>query len=169
MRTLGNKSKLTGWTAALIAVVATAVAWQAIAAPPTGGGSAGSSNNSFAVGGISLTDGDHLAFAAQLSPKGAIAGHVVQDALMVQRSGPVVCVTFYNGNMATVGWMVTYSSDSTEVGQFRTFEVTDNGPPVGGVSTDLFLDRMTMDQDCSDMSGGGVMPVHGNIVVKYAP
>jgi hypothetical protein len=165
MRTLGNKSKLTAFGAATLVAFALALV---VSTHQVRGG--GASFQGIAVGGISLTDGDHLAFAAHENPKnGAINGHVVQDAVMVQRSGPVTCVNFYNGNQATIGWTVTNSTVSSEIGQFRTFEVTDGGEPVMGISPDLFLDRMTMDQDCSDMSGGGVMPVHGNIVVKYAP
>jgi hypothetical protein len=175
MKIFEQKSKFAALAAAPVLAVAFAIAvgtftHQAGATPPTGGGSAGSSTNAFAVGGISLLDGDHLAFAAQLNPKtGAVAGHVVQDAATVSRSGPVTCVTFYNGNQATIGWMVKNSTNSMEIGTFRSFEVTDNGEPVMGVSPDSFLDRMNMDSDCSDMSGGGVMPVHGNIVVKYSP
>lgn len=164
MKMFENRTKLAALAAAPLAAVALTLAigtltQQAVAA------SAGSSNNAFAVGGIATMDG-HVAFAAQRNPQnGRYAGHVVQDSMGVSRSGPVYCLTV-NGNMATVIWTVANSDNPNEVGTMRSFEVTDNGEPVMGVSPDLFLDRMDQDNDCSDMQGGGVMPVHGNIVVK---
>jgi hypothetical protein len=116
----------------------------------------------FAVGGITTFDG-HVAFAAQQNAKGA-GGYVVQDSFGVHRSGPVKCFTV-SGNRATVEWEVKHSDNSGEITQHRTFEVTDNGEPIMGMPTDLFLDRMT-NNDCGAMNGGGCYPVHGNIVVR---
>jgi hypothetical protein len=119
----------------------------------------------FAVGGFTLADG-HIAFAAQQNAKGA-GGYVVQDSMGVNRSGPVTCFTV-DGNRATVEWLVKHSDNPSEVTsqQHRTFEVSDNGEPMMGMPTDQFLDRMQYCNDCGKMNGGGVMPVHGNAVVR---
>lgn len=165
-------SKLVGWAAAaLIAVVASAVAWQAMAKPPSGGGSAGSSNNAFAVGGITTVNG-HVAFAAHNNPNGSVAGHVVQeDNLGNSRSGPVDCLTVLplggGQNHATIEWHVTHSDTPAEVnGQPRFFEMSDLGEPTGGVPPDGFIDRGETNFSCGAAVTYGQPFIHGNIVVK---
>jgi hypothetical protein len=154
MRTLGNKSQ----GAALAIVVLTLGFTLFIGTDSLQAGVGGD----FAVGGFTLLDG-HVAFAAQQNAKGA-GGYVVQDSMGVSRSGPVKCFTV-SGNMATIEWEVKHSDNSGEITQHRTFQVTDMGEPMMGMSPDLYLDRMT-DNDCGRMDQGGVMPVHGNIVVR---
>jgi hypothetical protein len=173
MKTLENESerattlfpsKLAAFTTATLATLAFALV-VGIFSMPAAASAAGSSNVAFAVGGITTVDG-HVAFAAQTNPQnGRYAGHVVQDSMGLSRSGPVYCLTV-SGNQATVIWTVAQSDNQNEVGTMRSFEVTDNGEPVMGVSPDLFLDRTDQDNNCGDFQGGGVMPVHGNIVVK---
>jgi hypothetical protein len=165
-------SKLAGWAAAaLIAVVASAVAWQAMATPPSGGGSAGNSNNAFAVGGITTLDG-HVAFAAHQNPNGSYSGHVVQDSFGTSRSGPVDClfvVPLSGGNHATIQWHVTHSDNPAEVnGQPRLFEMCDYGEPTGGVSPDYFVDLGESNNGCRDNQFCGSPFIHGNIVVKWS-
>lgn len=185
MRTLGNKSgnvtvphpsRLATFAAPLLAVVfALAVGvftQQAAAKPPSGGGSAGNSTNAFAVGGITLATGDHVAFAAQKNPNtNTYSGYVVQDLMTGSRSGPVTCV-YISGNMARVIWIVKHSDNSSEIGTEMQFDVTDNGEPVMGVPTDTYMDlggcngQNQPSCDCSTTSGGGPTLLHGNIIVK---
>jgi hypothetical protein len=122
----------------------------------------GNSGESFAVGGITTLDG-HLAFSAHISPKGNIAGHVVQDSAGISRSGPVTCVTV-NNSCATVQWQVKQSDNSGEINQYREFDVTDGGEPTLGMSPDRYTDK-GCNNSCS-FSGAFCVPVHGNIVVK---
>lgn len=158
MKTPEKNSKLALLAAVPVMVLALAVALgtltgQAVAAP------AGKSNNTFAVGGITMLDG-HVAFAAQLNPQnGNVSGHVVQDSMGISRSGPVTCLTvLFIGTVghATVEWTVEHSDNSVEIGQTRAFEVTDN--------PDLFFERVP--GLCSSFTNIGTPPIHGNIVVK---
>jgi hypothetical protein len=174
MRTLGNKSKLTALVAAPVLAAALALAI-GIATQPAGAAPAGNSNNEFAVGGASFLPG-HLAFAAQRNPQnGSISGHVVQEDMWGNSiSGAVLCLYTMNGNMAHVEWRVDHSDNTSmyPIGQHRQFDVTDNGPPVMGMSQDQFLDQGNCGAyqqpqcTCTKVCSGGVMPAHGNIVVK---
>lgn len=173
MRTLGNKSKLALAAAPVLAAVLALVI--GIAIQPAGAAPAGNSNNEFAVGGASFLPG-HIAFAATKNPQnGAISGHVVQEDMWGNTiSGPVTCLYTMNGNMAHVVWKVTHSDNTTmyPINQQRQFDVTDNGPPVGGTSPDEFLDQGNCNGyqqpscNCSKVCSGGIMPARGNIVVK---
>ena len=165
MKIFENKSKLAVLAATPVLAIAFALA-VGVFTNQAGATPAGNSNNAFAVGGITTLDG-HVAFAAHLNPQnGNVNGHVVQDSMGVSRSGPVTCVTVMNSNMAVVVWTVNHSDNSLEIGQIRSFEVTDNGPPQMGVSPDLFCDRGCFNNSCTTFFGCGTMPVHGNIVVK---
>src|SRR5437867_2231047 len=129
MKIFRSKSKLAVMAAALLllafALAVGVFTQQATARPPSGGGSAGSSNNAFAVGGITTFDGP-VAFAAHNLPNNKIVGHVVQDSFGTSRSGPVDCLTVA-GNHATILWHVTSSDNSGEIGQYRLFEMCDYG------------------------------------------
>jgi hypothetical protein len=171
MKIFENKSKLavlaaTPILALALGLVGSAFTNQAAAKPPTGGGSAGNSNNSFAVGGITTFDG-HVAFAAHRNPQnGNVNGHVVQDSFRTSRSGPVDCLTVV-GNHATILWHVTHSDNTGEIGQYRLFEMCDFGPPTtGGVPADYFYDWGNSNTDCSSNQTCGNPFIHGNIVVK---
>jgi hypothetical protein len=170
MKIFENKSKLAVLAATPCLAIAFALAvgaftQQAAAKPPTGGGPAGNSNNSFAVGGITTFDG-HVAFAAHRNPQnGNVNGHVVQDSFGVSRSGPVLCLTVI-GNHATILWQVTNSDNTGEIGQQRLFEMCDNGEPTGGVPPDNFYDWADSNNDCSSYQYCGSPFIHGNIVVK---
>ena len=141
---------------------------------------ANSSTNThmFAVGGFAPVDTDmdgitHMAFAAQQNPVHATvyAGHVVQETSTGYRSGPVDClsvtVNTATSSTAAVVWHITSSNISGDViGQTRSFEVTDNGPPVMGMSPDMFKDRGT-DTTCgTDNNGTNEALLRGNIVVS---
>jgi len=137
---------------------------QAAATPPSGGGSAGKSNNTFAVGRITTFDG-HVAFAAHQNPQnGSYSGHVVQDSFGISRSGPVDCLTVV-GNHATILWHVTHSDNTAEVGQYRLFEMCDNGEPGGGVP-DAFYDWMDSNTNCQEYQYCGINILKGNLVVR---
>jgi hypothetical protein len=198
MRTLGNKSKLTALAAAPLFVgaiaLAVAVFIQPVAAtPPTGGGSAGSSNNMFAVGAVTPTNGfcalGHVAFAAQKNPQqnNVYAGHVEEQSVAGSTAGGhVVCVGFdtitdtTTPNKARVVWHVDHSTDvNTPATTDQQFDVTDMGPPVNGMSPDLYSDRgeCSMEENCNTMDnmtpccsctpGTANGPVaNGNIVIK---
>jgi hypothetical protein len=198
MRTLGNKSKLTALSAVPFFVGAIALAvgafiQPAAATPPTGGGSAGNSNNKFAVGAVTPTNGfcalGHVAFAAQQNPTKTTptyAGHVEQQSAAGSTAGgKVICVGFDTDmtgmpNYARVVWHVDHSNDvNTPADTFRQFDVTDMGPPVGGMPPDTFSDRGecstasncdTQDNptpccDCTAMMADGPV-LNGNIEVK---
>jgi hypothetical protein len=170
MKISENKSKLAALAATPCLAIAFALAvgaftQQAAAKPPTGGGPAGNSNNSFAVGGITTYDG-HVAFAAQKNPNtGNSTGHVVQDSFGVSRSGPVDCLTVV-GNHATILWHVTHSDNTGEIGQQRLFEMCDEGEPTGGVPPDFFYDWGNSNTNCQEYTYCGSPFIHGNIVVK---
>jgi hypothetical protein len=198
MRTLENKSKLTAFAAApflvgAIALVVGAFIQPAVATPPTGGGSAGSSNNMFAVGAVTPTNGfcalGHVAFAAQKNPQqnNVYAGHVEEQSVAGSTAGGhVVCVGFdtmtdpTTPNMARVVWHVDHSTDvNTPATTDQQFDVTDMGPPVNGMSPDLYSDRGQCSMDpqtcgmgmnppcCSCTPGTANGPVaNGNIVIK---
>ena len=180
MKTLENKSergtmlfpsKLVAFAALpLVALALTLVVsnftGQAVAAP------AGNSNNAFAVGGFTAATFPYpsqVAFAAQINPQtGSYAGHVVQtDMSGVSRHGPVTCVGLSASADAVVVWTVTKSDNPADVGQTRSFEVTDGGEPPTGM--DMYKDRGT-DTNCTfDMTVTYVPVVRGNIVVKQTP
>jgi hypothetical protein len=160
-----------------LAVVAGGFTWQAAAQKPSGGGSAGTSNNIFAVGAFTPINGDHFAFADQKNPQtGAMSGYVVQSTAAGQtRSGKVTCLDVDSTTgQARIRWDVQHSTvDPSEVGQNRELDVTDMGEPNGitpGPDTytdDGNCDMNNMCSDCGTMpKGGAMMVVNGNIVVK---
>jgi hypothetical protein len=184
MRTLGNKSKLTALGAATLVAFALALVvgtHQAGATgPPSGGGPAGNSNNSLAVGAftpLDTTTVTHVAFAAQKSPKGTYAGYVVEELASGTISGPVTCLTV-NGMNARIKWTVNHADSGTgsTVGDVRQLDVTDMGEPVLGVPPDFYTDQGTCDDsgnscssnccDCGTTTTGQNALLHGNIVVK---
>jgi len=167
-----NRSKLAALAAATLVASAFAlfvgafITQQAVAST--------TNTHMFAVGGFTLTGLDaggitHMAFAAQQNPVHAtvFAGHVVQETTTGFRSGPVQCMSESSSTQATVEWKVTNSNINGDViGEFRSFEVQDNGNPVMGVSPDMFKDRGT-DSSCNTDNNGTFEPlVHGNIVVS---
>jgi len=182
MKISENRPKLAALAAAALvtaglAVVVGGFTGQAVASPPSGGGSAGKSNNAFAVGAFTAMNGDHFAFAAQKNPQTGLlqAGHVVQDVVSGgTRSGKVTCLTVDSSSgKATIQWTVDHSTvNSSEVGQTRELDVTDVGEPNGVTpGPDEYTDdgdcSMTMCNGCNNPPEGGMMlVVHGNIVVK---
>ena len=152
----------------LAAAILVTVAFALLVGPFSGQAVAGGGGpHAFAVGGFIAMDTSQVAFAAQFNPHtGSYAGHVVQtDMSGVSRHGPVTCVaTDGTATMAVVVWTVTKSDNPADVGQTRSFEVTDGGEPPTGM--DMYKDRGT-DTSCSfDMTGTYVPVVRGNIVVK---
>ena len=163
MKMFENQSKLGALAAAIVVTLAFALGGgftgQVTAAPPQ-------SSHPFAVGGFTATDLSQVAFAAQINPQDSsrYSGHVVQtDAWGVSRHGPVTCVVV-SPPCATIVWRVAHSDNSSEVGQYRSFEVVDGGEPPAGA--DMYKDRMC-DSTCGPDGNGLWQPViRGNIVVK---
>jgi hypothetical protein len=72
-----------------------------------------------------------------------------------------------SNTQATVLWTVKNSNISGDViGEFRSFEVQDNGDPVMGVSPDMYEDRATNHSCIAGHHGTSEPLVHGNIVVS---
>jgi hypothetical protein len=163
MRTLGNKSKLTAFRVTTVVALALALGsftQHASAQTPT-------TKKPFAVGAIT-TELEHVAFAAQQSPKStamtAATGHVVQQDLIAgtTNSGPVTCFQ-PNGSMATITFHVT---NGPAAPNYRTFTVMDGGEPMMGMSPDAYADCGTVNSNCS---AGNCCPqpiLRGNIVVS---
>ena len=174
MKISESRSKLAVLAAAILVTGAFAVLLGSFSGQAVAASGGNSSTHLFAVGGFTLTGLDgggitHMAFAAQQNPVHAtvFAGHVVQETATGFRSGPVQCMSESSSTQATVEWKVTNSNISGDViGEFRSFEVQDNGNPVMGVSPDMFKDRGT-DSSCNTDNTGTFEPlVHGNIVVN---
>jgi len=161
--------------AAAVALVVGGFTQQAVAQTP-------SASHPFAVGGFAPADTDmdgitHVAFAAQENPttvnskNPSFAGHVVQETATGFRSGPVTCLSVTTNTAtsktAAVVWTVKQTNINGDVvGQTRSFEVTDNGDPVMGMSPDTFKDRAT-DTTCgTDGNGSTEALLRGNIVVS---
>jgi len=180
-------SKLAAFAAATLVAsafalfVGTFTTPQAVAQTPSGG----SSGIMFAVGGFALTGMDsdgitHVAFAAQENPttvntkNPSFAGYVVQETTSGVRSGPVLCMnvseTSSTSSNARIVWTVKHTNIPKDTIGQRSFDVTDNGDPVMGVSMDVYKDNGFTDNTCPTTAPmgtiSGEMLVSGNIVVS---
>jgi hypothetical protein len=172
MKIFQSKSKLAAVAAApvlalAVALISGAFTQHASAQTPI------NSNKPFAVGAFTAMDLSHVAFAAQIVPtKTGYAGYVVQELSTGQsRSGPVTCVWVAfqtaTSSSAAIVWKVKNTNISGDmVGEMRSFEVIDNGPPTpGGFSPDMYKNR-DLDNTCGpDGSGSWQGLLRGNIVV----
>ena len=110
---------------------------------------------------------EHVAFAAQSSPKtnlaAAATGYVVQEYTDgTSNSGPVTCFAV-NGTMAFISFLVKNGPDK---GQYRSFIVVDGGQPVMGVPTDSYSDCGNQTNNCFTNNCYPQTLLRGNIVVS---